>query len=93
MIQTDMPCSLCGQPMIGITISRYYALVCDNWGCGKYRQIQGNIERRTDFGAITTFMPAPLTNISPQPSKEKARKKTVRRKGLVYARRMKEGVK
>lgn len=63
MIQTDMPCSQCGKPMIGIALSKYYVVVCDNFGCGSYRQIKGNIERPLELGSI--FMPAPLPDVSP----------------------------
>lgn len=86
MIQTDIPYSRCRLPMIGIKFVRHYALVCDNSGCELHRQIQGNIERETELGPITTFMPAPLPNtISPpkRPNRERrqGRKKIKGRKG------------
>lgn len=60
MIQTDIPCRRCSLPMVGITFSQYYAIVCNNFGCILHRQPQGSIEREIELGPIKTFMPAPL---------------------------------
>jgi hypothetical protein len=62
VIQTDIPCSACKLPMIGIKLGSHYAIVCDKFGCGKYRQIQGSIERSTEFFTAET---APRTTSLP----------------------------
>lgn len=90
MIQTEIPCRRCGEPMIEIKFSRHYMLECNKLGCPLYRQSQGS--REIGFGPTTQFIPAPLPKTYNPPrgrliSGKKARKKTVRRKGLVYARK------
>lgn len=93
MIQTEIPCSRCGQPLMEIDFNRtHYMRLCLNWRCPIRRQSQGSREKSIGFGPITGFMPAPLPKTPSPPrgrliSGKKAREKTVRRKGLVYARK------
>lgn len=84
MIQTDIPCSRCSQPMIGIKHVKHYAIVCNNFGCPLHRQIQGNIEGDRARAAYKTFMPAPLNNtVSPPRGRigKRGRKRTYARRG------------
>ena len=94
MIQTNIPCRHCREPMIGISIGSYYRVVCDNSSCPLYRERQDIIEKQIELAPAETFMPAPLPKThSPARgsliSGKKPRKKTVRRKGLLYASRKK----
>jgi len=78
--------------MIGIEYARHYRIVCDNMGCPLYRECQDIIQKQVELAPVETFMPAPLPRTLSPPrrrliSGKKARKKTVRRKGLVYARK------
>jgi hypothetical protein len=92
MIQTNTPCRHCQEPMIGIDLGRHFRIVCNKPTCPLFRERQGVIEKQIELAPIETFMPAPLPR-TPSPrrrrllSGKKARKKTVRRKGLVYARK------
>jgi len=90
MIQTNIPCRSCREPMIGIEFARHTRVVCDKLGCPLYREGQGCIEKEIRLEPVDIFMPAPLPKTPPRGrliSKKKARKKTIRRKGLVYARK------
>lgn len=82
MIETNISCRRCIGLMIGIEFVRHYRVVCNNDGCDLFREGQGNIERAVELAPIKTFMPAPLPK-TPSPP----RKKIIRRKGLVYARK------
>jgi hypothetical protein len=91
MIRTNIPCRKCGQPLIGISVGRYYRLECDNDECLLFREGQGSMEQNIDLSPIMTSMPAPLPKI-PSPPRSRLisgnnRKKTVRRRGLEYSRR------
>jgi hypothetical protein len=85
MIQTNLLCRSCHQPMIGISIGNYFRIVCNNFGCQLYRQGQGNIEKQVNFAPVQTFMPTPLPAI-PLATKrhlvprKRTRKKTIRRR-------------
>lgn len=46
--------------MIEIEFSKHWRLQCDNPKCLLNREGQGNREKPSKLGSITTFMPAPL---------------------------------
>jgi len=92
MIQTNIPCRHCGEPMIEIRVGRYYRIECNNGECLLFREGQGSREQQIDLTPIMASMPAPLPNTVSPPrgrliSGKKARKNTIRRKGLDYARK------
>jgi ssDNA-binding Zn-finger/Zn-ribbon topoisomerase 1 len=92
MIQTNTPCRECGKPMIGIEFARHFRIVCNNSSCHLFRERQDTIEKQVELAPIETFLPAPLLKMPPPPrghhvSGKRPRKKTVRRKGLVYDRK------
>jgi hypothetical protein len=60
MIETNIPCQRCLEPMIGIEFARHYRIVCDKSGCLLYRESQDIIEKQVELAPIKTFMPAPL---------------------------------
>jgi hypothetical protein len=66
MIETNIPCRRCGEPMIGIEFARHYRIVCDNLGCLLYREDQDIIEKEVQLGTINTFISTPLSSgVSP----------------------------
>jgi hypothetical protein len=96
MSQQPSLCRACHKPLEGIPFGNYYRLVCMNWNCPLHRERQGVIERKEGLKPVSTFLPEPLTGIVPRPrvspprgmirKTRRGRKKTVRRKGLEYAR-------
>lgn len=84
MIQTNTPCRHCGESMIETEFARHFRCMCNNFHCPLYRECQGIREKEIDLAPIMAMMPAPLTSHAPL---QKVRKKTVRRKGMVYDRK------
>lgn len=64
MIQTEIPCPWCGQPLIEINFnSGYYLRICDNGTCPKFRERQGIREK-----GLAEMVGAPEPEIKKKPS-------------------------
>ena len=59
MIQTEIPCSECGQPMVEHRFSKHYVSACNNQECSLRRAPQGYREIATPDGF------PPLKNLPP----------------------------
>jgi hypothetical protein len=75
MIQTDIPCRACTEPMIEIPIDRYLRIVCNKSGCLLYREGQGVIAKDIELEPKTV-----PTLIQRRPYRKRVKQKKARTK-------------